>query len=147
MLLYRKTFAPGKHTFSGNLAAPAKGSQNNYFILIKEETGPAEMVADINLVDQPTKEFKKLPSVNVYPNPKELGKKVTLEIGNVGQKEKVLVTLHDLTGHTVLTQSILTNEQGELKTEVPLSENVKSGIYLLQIQTSSGKQQVKLLIP
>ncbi len=147
MVLYSKTFAAGKMSLSGNRATPASGALNNYFVIIAEQTRATIPVALANLPDQNTQSDEKLPFLNAYPNPKQVGEKINVEIGNVGQQEKVLITLHDLTGHTVLTQTLVTDTAGKLKTEVPLSENVKSGLYLLQIQTPSGKQQVKIFVP
>ncbi len=84
--------------------------------------------------------------LNVYPNPTKQGEQIALSLDNYNKKEKVTVTLHDVTGRIVLTQSFITNNQGEVKTVVSVPSSIKSGVYILKSVGGSGTRQQKLVI-
>ncbi|WP_242918665.1 hypothetical protein [Pontibacter liquoris] len=47
MTLYRKNFAAGSVTLGGNMASPAKGAENNYFVLAKEAPAAQALITNI----------------------------------------------------------------------------------------------------
>ncbi|MDQ3290772.1 MAG: T9SS type A sorting domain-containing protein [Bacteroidota bacterium] len=144
--LYSQSFQAGPVSFDGNRARPAAGSYSNYFIIIKEQQGPSKLATSVK--DNPGNlgENSSNRLLNVYPNPTKQGEQIALSLDNYNKKEKVTVTLHDVTGRIVLTQSFITNNQGEVKTVVSVPSSIKSGVYILKSVGGSGTRQQKLVI-
>ena len=142
--LYSRTFPAGTVSFDGNLASPADGALSNYFIIIKEQpnlpivTGTNETVngSQLGLRFQ----------LKVYPNPQKQGEQIFMELENYDRQEKVSVTLHDIAGHKLLTQNVITDDQGQAKATIPVSNSVKPGLYFLQANAPSGNQRIKVVI-
>ncbi|QNF34698.1 T9SS type A sorting domain-containing protein [Adhaeribacter swui] len=144
LVLYRQQFAPGKITMGGNRAAPAAGTLNNYFVIIQSEIVPAAIVTN----NQSGLEVisKSPASLNAYPNPNKPGSKVTLELDNLKQNEEIQLTLYDISGQALLNQSAVSDGKGKANAEISLAKITKAGLYLIQVKSGTGNQQIKLLV-
>ncbi|MDQ4139425.1 MAG: Ig-like domain-containing protein [Bacteroidota bacterium] len=83
--------------------------------------------------------------LKVYPNPND-GNKIYATVQNFAPQESVTLTLHDVTGRLIQTQTIVTDRNGAINTEIPIKNSLKSGLYLIGATAASGKKQARLLI-
>ena len=86
-----------------------------------------------------------LRSMQVYPNPSS-GEHVKIALSNFGKQEKVQVTMHDVSGRTVKTMQIVTDQNGAATTELKAEPSRTRGLYIIKAQAPSGSEQMKLII-
>ncbi len=78
--------------------------------------------------------------ITLYPNPTNAESFIT---SDYEINERVFITITDLSGKEILTQTVA-NPNGVLNTSLDLSD-LLSGIYLVNIQTSTSQQVIKLV--
>jgi len=151
MNLYSKYFAAGKVTLGGNMASPAKGAENNYFVFVKAtqsltslSTGGATITNNASQAANQQKEGMALELI-VYPNPSS-GDKTYVEINNFSKQEAITISVNDMLGRVVFSLNLVTDEQGSAHTEVLKSEHFSTGMYIIKAKAASGKVQSKLFI-
>jgi N-acetylneuraminic acid mutarotase len=83
--------------------------------------------------------------VMMYPNP-STGEDVQVSIQNLGSQEKVIMRLIDMTGRILEVKNLRTNEEGNTSTMISTRKRMQAGIYILQIQTTAGTIQKRLLV-
>ncbi|WP_242919899.1 kelch repeat-containing protein [Pontibacter liquoris] len=140
MNLYSKSFAAGKVTLGGNLASPAAGSQTNYLVVAKASSQGLAATQTIAR-EQPHTDIK----LQVFPNP-TAGDKLYVELENFAAQEAIVVTLVDVVGRSLLSQTIIANAQGRATAEILTSTSLKQGIYLINAQAASGNLQSKIIV-
>jgi len=79
-----------------------------------------------------------LDAISVYPSPMEAYVEINALMGIAGEKT---ATLHDITGATVSTTKI---SAGSNSARI-MTNTLASGIYMLELQTSEGASQYRLL--
>ncbi|MBF9252721.1 T9SS type A sorting domain-containing protein [Pontibacter sp. 172403-2] len=84
--------------------------------------------------------------LKVYPNPNVQGSKVYIELEHFGEKEPVTITMYDALGQVVQAKTITTDAHGIANTEMPITEQMSAGIYIIKAQAASGEEQAKLVI-
>ncbi len=72
--------------------------------------------------------------------------KIHAELTNFGPREKVRLTLLDVTGRKIKAMNVVTDEQGSVSTDMLLERYGVRGIYILKAQSRSGGEQLKLII-
>lgn len=102
------------------------------------------IVARVVLIEdmEPEKKSKVLEDVNIgfYPNPGNGD--FTLEFNIEEEKEEAIISIHDLTGKIVYTETV--KGKGNYKKQISLNE--PSGIYILKIQQGKKAITKKLVI-
>lgn len=88
-----------------------------------------------------TSELEILPDLHVYPNPSANGS-INLEF-TLLEKEELSIQLFDLNGRLVYSTSS-TELPGQINMLIDLSEDVDTGIYLLQIRSASGQRSLRI---
>ena len=144
--LFSKSFPAGALTFDGNLVSPAAGALNNYIVIVKEGSSAAAPATAASPTAVAVNKNSGAASFSLYPNPKKKGEQAFIALENYGKNEKVVVTLHDMAGHAVHTQSIFTDAQGKLGSPIMLPGSINPGLYFIKVNGESGNHQAKLLI-
>jgi hypothetical protein len=144
MTLYRKSFAAGKVTIGGNMQSPAKGAENNYFVLVRGSLTTSSVASVLGASAAPGLEVGPL-NLSVYPNPNK-GDKVYINLNGYRGSEAVTVTVQDILGRLIHSVQLMTDEQGTAHAELLLERSSGRGIYILEANAASGKTQAKLLV-
>ncbi|RDC63397.1 Ig-like domain-containing protein [Adhaeribacter pallidiroseus] len=88
----------------------------------------------------------KEPKLSVYPNPNQVGSKIYVDLTDFGAKEAVTLSLYDTFGQLYQAKTIRVDEQGVSSAEMPVSKNMKPGIYIIKATSSSGQKQTKVVL-
>jgi hypothetical protein len=83
--------------------------------------------------------------LEIYPNP-VAGAKVTVAVHKLEKMEEVEITLLDVAGRKTYSTSVTADAHGTALTELVIEQHLSGGIYLVRIQSSSGKAVSKRLV-
>ncbi len=105
MRLYIKVFPAGKIVLGGNLASPARGALNNYFVIAKAQEPQLNQTASLDNSNMAKESFgndkehpqEKTVTLKIYPNI-ITGNKMSIEGTNFPVNELVTFTVIDATG-------------------------------------------------
>lgn len=97
-----------------------------------------ELITDQESADQ-------LKNLKVYPNP-NTGNEINIAINNFGIQESVTISLQDITGRIVQSQTLVTDEQGSAIARLPAMSGNSPGIYIIRANALSGSASTKLLV-
>ncbi len=86
------------------------------------------------------------PTLNVYPNPNPIGSKIYVDLEGFGQKEPVTLTLYDTFGQVYQAKTVETDAAGHNSVELPISKNMKPGIYIIKGNAASGQKQTRVVL-
>jgi|GEM_PF-6612762 len=120
-------------------------TQNVYFVDITCEGAPCSTRTYYPQSTSVSKQIETtqilpLPKLNIYPNPAKGHLSIALGAEITG---KVIVSLRNLSGQTLLSKQIADYGNGEV---LPFDLNFPSGIYLLVVQTNDEVLTSKILI-
>lgn len=85
-------------------------------------------------------------ALTVYPNPTQAGATVQIDLAGFASNEKVDISLQDVMGHRIQSNQVITNPAGTAKVQLPATQRLAAGLYLINAQGNSKKAQAKLLI-
>ncbi|MEO7960977.1 MAG: T9SS type A sorting domain-containing protein, partial [Ginsengibacter sp.] len=150
--LYQAVFSPGKLTFGGNLAKPAKGAQVNYFVIIADpsiQNTSTTLTATRNtlfaneIANGVERLDLKAPFLKIYPNPVVNG---TLNIiaNEYLPNENVSLKLFDITGKLIFVEFVRADFYGSIRKTLVLKRLVK-GMFILQLAGESAIVRKKFL--
>jgi hypothetical protein len=83
-------------------------------------------------------------TINLFPNPTQVGKSVNLEFKNIIETE-ILVVLRDVQGKEYYSKMVLNIEDGKL-IGVPIETSIPAGIYLVTATSENQIYSQKLII-
>ncbi len=96
-----------------------------------------------NVVEKVT---TKAPVLKVYPNPNPVGSKIYVDLEGFAQKEPVTLTLYDTFGQVYQAKTVETDAEGHTSVELPISKNMKPGIYIIKGNAASGQKQTRVVL-
>ena len=118
----------------------ASATQEEPVIAAKEATAQPKQIEKV------IEPLTQVLTLKIYPNPGEPSERTFLEIENGGKQETLNYILYDITGQLVLSSSLLTDEFGQARTELNITDKVSAGTYLLKVYGTAGAAQTKLII-
>lgn len=145
MTLYSKSFAAGTVSLGGNLASPAQGAENNYFVVVQVPATSAIAASQAKNTQTFGKEQPGGVQLKAYPNP-NAGDKVYITLENLAGGEAVTVSVQDVLGRLVSTTATVSDGQGTATFELPLNARLRSGLYMISAKAGQQKLQTKLLV-
>lgn len=145
MDLYSKSFAAGTVSLGGNLASPAKGAGNNYFVVVQAQTSAMVAISEANDVLLAGHDLAGDLALLAYPNP-NAGDRVVVSLSNLHDKEAVTLLVQDVLGRLVATTTLESNGLGNATAEIPFSGRLNRGLYIITAQAGNRKMQSKLLV-
>ncbi|WP_221391313.1 malectin domain-containing carbohydrate-binding protein [Dyadobacter sp. NIV53] len=83
--------------------------------------------------------------LSVYPNP-NTGSQIYLNATNFGKNEKVNVSIINLSGQVIQTQTFVTDQSGSAILPVNAGNKLHKGMYIISAQSATGILRSKLLI-
>ena len=84
--------------------------------------------------------IESITTFQVFPNPSK--GQINLRIPNIGDNETIYVQLVNMMGETVYTNKVDAAKSGVIVN----TGSLKAGVYIMQIQTSSGVNKQKVVI-
>lgn len=145
MTLYSKSFPAGTVSLGGNLVSPAKGAENNYFVVVQAEQSNIIAASQAHDMRTVAKEQPGSVQLKVYPNP-NAGDKVYITLDHLAGGEAVIVSVQDVLGRIVSTTAAVSNNAGTAAFELSLNERLRSGLYIINAKAGDRKIQAKLLV-
>jgi hypothetical protein len=145
MTLYSKSVPAGKVSIGGNMQSPAKGAENNFFVLVQGGFATTSAVANIVSTSAASGLEDGTLDLSVYPNP-NTGDKIYIRLNGYKRSEAVTITMQDILGRVIHSGQLITDEQGTAHAHLSLDRKPGRGIYILEANAASGKTQAKLLI-
>ncbi|MDQ4139120.1 MAG: T9SS type A sorting domain-containing protein [Bacteroidota bacterium] len=145
--LYSKSFPAGTVSLGGNLASPASGASNNYIVVVKaQQSLSASRSGSMIHVREQAKiqEEKQNLKLQVYPNP-SLEDKVQVRLESPAGQEAIGIILYDALGRMIQSKTLLTDTNGIGSTEIYV-KGINRGFYIIEAQSISGTQQIRLLV-
>ncbi|MDQ3291086.1 MAG: Ig-like domain-containing protein [Bacteroidota bacterium] len=103
-----------------------------------------------SLVDSLTSNVKKVVNLNpvlkVHPNPNPISSKIYVDLSGFNKQEPVTLSLYDTFGQLYQAKTVSTDAEGVTSTELPVTQALKPGIYILKAQSSSGQKQTRIVL-
>ncbi len=131
------------------VAVEGVGEDQDYqdLVFIVRNVKPYLKVPDIlgNEPDEPTIPNNSGLALQVYPNPNP-GNRLNVSLKNFAVKEQITITVYELSGKSVFSETITADNQGKVDTQFLLERPISQGMYLIKAQASSGVISTKLIV-
>lgn len=155
MLVYSKAFSAGTISLGGNLADPAAGALNNYFVaLLPQNTQSVQQRSMVNnqsnFESNPFKassSFKEsdFRDVKIYPNPNN-GNDIIITSAGFKKHEVVTVKILDGVGKVIDESLVKAKDDGSLSKRISASKLYYKGLYFINLVSTTKSIKGKLVV-
>lgn len=155
MLVYSKAFSAGTISLGGNLADPAAGALNNYFVtLLAQNTQFAQQRSMLNNQSNFESNSFKTPSsfqeltfrnLAIYPNPNN-GNDIVITSTGFKKHEVVTVKILDGLGKVIDESLVKAKEDGSLSKRISASKLYYKGLCFISLTSTTKSIKGKLVV-